>query len=58
MVIKLLKLCISYKIKFVDSARFKESSLSNLVDNLTKEFIKLHLKIVVVFLNMKMSRMI
>ena len=27
---------ISYKIKLIDSARFKASSLSNLVDNLTE----------------------
>ena len=26
----------SYKIKFIDSARFMATSLSNLVDNLTK----------------------
>ena len=26
---------ISYKIKFIDSARFMDTSLSNLVDNLT-----------------------
>ena len=29
-------LTISYKIKFIDSARFMASSLSNLVDDLTK----------------------
>ena len=32
MVIKVL----SYKIRFIDSARFMTSSLSNLVDNLTE----------------------
>ena len=49
---------ISYKIKFIDRARFMAISLSNLVDNVTEEFIKLNLKIVIVFLNMKMSRTI
>ena len=28
---------ISYRIKFIDSARFKASSLSNILDNLTEE---------------------
>ena len=28
---------ISYKIKFIDTARFLATSLSNLVDNLTEE---------------------
>ena len=45
---------ISYKIKFIDSARFTASSLSNLVDNLAKG---IH-KIVTVFLNMKVLRTI
>ena len=31
---------ISYKIKFIDSARFMESSLSSLVDNLAKGIYK------------------
>ena len=45
---------ISYKIRFIDSARFTTTSLSNLVDNLTqKEFTKLNVKIMITFLNMK-----
>ena len=35
---------ISYKIKFIDSARFMESSLSNLVDNLTARIQKIKCK--------------
>ena len=35
MVMRILK-TISYKVKFIDSARFMVSSLSNLVDNLAK----------------------
>ena len=45
---------ISCKVKFIDSARFMVSLLSNLVDNLAKEFIKLNVKIAIVFLNTKM----
>ena len=48
----------SYKIKFIDSARFMASALSNLADNFAEEFIKLHVKIVIVSLNMKVSRTI
>ena len=45
---------ISYKIKFIDSARFTRTSLTNLVDNLTqKEFTKLNVKIMITFLNVK-----
>ena len=36
---------ISYKLKFVDNARFMASSLSNLVNSLTNEFIKLNVKV-------------
>ena len=49
---------ISYKIKFIDSARFMASSLSNLIDNLRKEFIKLNVKVEIVFLNINVSRVI
>ena len=35
---------ISYKIKFIDSARFMASSLSNLVDNLAKGIHKIKCK--------------
>ena len=35
---------ISYKIKFIDSARFMASSLSSLVDNLAKEIYKIKCK--------------
>ena len=45
---------ISYKIRFIDSARFTTISLTNLVDNLTqKEFTKLNVKIMITFLNVK-----
>ena len=40
MVMKALK-TISYKIKFIDSARFMVSSLSNLVDNLRERIHKI-----------------
>ena len=49
---------ISYKIKFIDSARFMANSLSNLVDNLVKEFANLIVNIVTIFLNMKVLRTI
>ena len=49
---------ISYKIKFIDSARFMATSLSNLVEYIRKEYIKLDVKIVIAFLNMKVSRTI
>ena len=35
---------ISYKIKFIDSARFMATSLSNLADNLTEEIHKIKCK--------------
>ena len=35
---------VSYKIKFIDSARFMTSSLSNLVDNLTEGIHKIKCK--------------
>ena len=35
---------ISYKIKFIDSARFMASSLSNLIDNLTEGIHKIESK--------------
>ena len=52
---------ILYKIEFIDSARFMVSSLSNfqiLLIILQKEVIKLNVKIVIVFLNMKLLRTI
>ena len=47
---------ISCKIKFIDSARFMASSLSNSVIIYWKEFIKLCAKIVLVFVNTNVSR--
>ena len=47
---------ISCKIKFIDSARFMASSLSNSVIIYRKEFIKLCAKIVLVFVNTNVSR--
>ena len=49
---------ISYKINVIDSARFMASSLSNLVDNSVEGILKLNVKIVIAFLNMKVSRAI
>ena len=49
---------ITYKLKFIDSATFMATSLSNLVDNLTKDFTRLKIKIVIFFLSIKMSRII
>ena len=49
---------ISYKIKFIDSARFMQVHYQILSIILQKDLIKLTLKIVVVFLNMNVSRTI
>ena len=49
---------ISYKIKFIDSTRFMATSLSNLVDNLTERLNKIKCKHCIVFLNMKVLRII
>ena len=49
---------ISYKIKFIDSARFMASSLSNLVDHLTEGIYGIKGKNCDNFLNMKVSRTI
>ena len=49
---------MSYKIKFIDIAKFMVTS-SNLVGNITqKEFTELNIKTVIVFLNMKVLRVI
>ena len=49
---------ISYKIKFFDSARFMETSISNLVDNLTEGIHKIKCRDCDCFLNMKLLRII
>ena len=49
---------ISYKIRFTNSARIMASSLSNLVDNLMEGIHKIKCKIVIVFLNINISRII
>ena len=49
---------VSSKIKFIGKARFMESSLSNLVDNLTEGIHKIKWKNAIVFLNIKVLRMI
>ena len=46
---------ISHKIKFIDSARFMASSLSNLVHYLAEGIHNTKCKIVTFFLNMKVS---
>ena len=47
---------ISYKIKFIDSARFMATSLSNLADNLTEGINKIKYRDCDCFLNMKLLR--
>ena len=49
---------IPYKIKFIDSARFMASSLSNLIDHLAEGIHKIKCKDCDYFLNMKVSRTI
>ena len=49
---------ISYKIKSIDNARFIATSLSILLIISQKEFSKLNVKIVIVFFNMKVARII
>ena len=49
---------ISYKIKFIDSARFMQVHYQILSIILQKDLVKLALKIAVVFLNMKVARTI
>ena len=45
----------AFKIKFIDSARFMATSLTNLVDNLTEGIQKIKCKDCNCFLNMKVS---
>ena len=49
------KKSISYKLQFIDSARFVVSSLSNCIDNLVEgiEFTKLHKNLDMIIKNMK-----
>ena len=47
---------ISHKIKFIDSANLWQVHYQILLAFLQKEFIKLNVKIVIAFLNMKVSR--
>ena len=49
---------ISYKIKFIERARFMATSLSNLVVNLTEGIHKIRCKDCDVFMNMKVPRII
>ena len=42
---------VSYRLQFIDSARFIASLLSNLVNNLAKEFIKLNVTVIHIDLN-------
>ena len=49
---------ISYKIKFIDTARSMGTSLSYIVDNRKKEFTKLNAKIVIFFFKMKVLKKI
>ena len=50
MEMKVLFVTLSYKIKFIVSARFVASSPSNLVNNIAEGIHKIHVKIVIVFL--------
>ena len=54
---KTLQILINFA-KFIDSAKFFSSSLSNLVDNLTERIHKITVRIVIVNLNMKRLRII
>ena len=54
---KKLQILINFA-KFIDSAKFFSSSLSNLVDNLTERIHKITVRIVIVNLNMKRLRII
>ena len=50
---------LSYKIKFIDTARFTQVHLSSLVDNLKEGNLKkLNVKILFIFLNSKVPRKI
>ena len=42
----------------IDGARFMAGSLANFVDNLAEQIQKISVKIAIVFLNMKVSRII
>ena len=42
----------------IDSARFMAGSLANFADNLAEQIQKISVKIAIVFLNMKVSRII
>ena len=48
---------ISYRNQFIDSARFMARSLSNLIDNLRKEFIKLNAKMSTIIQNSKRRKL-
>ena len=54
---KKLQILINFA-KFIDSAKFFSSSLSNLVDNLTERIHKITVRIVIVNLNIKRLRII
>ena len=54
---KKLQILINFA-KFIDSAKFFSSSLSNLVDNLAERIHKIAVRIVIVNLNMKRLRII
>ena len=55
---KVLFVTLSYKIKFIDSARFMATSLSNLVDNIAEGIYKSKCKGCDCFLDIKVSRKI
>ena len=48
---------VSYMFQFIDIARFMASSFSNLVSNLSKDFIKLNVNMDAMLRNMKLAEL-
>ena len=55
----IMNVLLPYLRKLIDSARFMTALLSNLVlINIQKEFKKVNVKVLTIFLNMKVSRIL